>query len=97
MKLNEGKDGVFLEVFVKPNNKKFEVAAEGDGVVVRCTEEPVKGKVNREIMKELSKILHSEVEVVGGTTSKRKLLLIKGAKKAEIEKLLTEKTGSQNI
>lgn len=94
MKLNESKDGVFLEVFVKPNNHKFEVVVKGEDVVVKCTEEPVKGKVNREIIKELSKILCSEVKIVGGATSRQKMLLIKGSKKAEIEKLLTKKTSS---
>ncbi|MCX8151111.1 MAG: DUF167 family protein [Candidatus Bathyarchaeota archaeon] len=88
MKLNENKDGVFLEVFVKPNNQKFEVVVEGYNMVVRCTEEPAKGKANKEIIKELSKLFSSEVEIVRGFASRQKMLLIKGAKKTEIEKLL---------
>ncbi len=90
MKLSETKDGVVLEVFVKPNSQKFEVQIEGDEVVVRCTEEPVKGKVNKEIIKELSKLLHGKVEIVSGATSKQKALLLRGRKKSEIEKLLQE-------
>jgi len=92
MKLNENKDGLLLEVFVKPNNQKFEVVVEGDDLVVRCTEEPKRGKANREIIKELSKLLRAEVEVVRGATSRQKMLLIKGANKTEIEKILTKKT-----
>ncbi len=92
MKLNENKDGLLLEVFVKSNNQKFEVVVEEDDLVVRCTEEPERGKANREIIKELSKLLRAEVEVVRGATSRQKMLLIKGAKKAEIEKILTKKT-----
>ncbi len=88
MKLSETKDGVVLEVFVKPNSQKFEVVVEGDEVVVRCTEEPVKGKVNKEIIKELSKLLHSRVEIISGATSKQKVLLLREAKKNEVEKLL---------
>jgi len=49
MRITETKDGAILEVFVKPKSQKFEVTFEGDDVVVRCTEEPVKGKVNKEL------------------------------------------------
>lgn len=88
MKLSETKDGVVLEVFVKPNSQKFEVVVEGDEVVVRCTEEPVKGKVNKEIIKELSKLFHTTVELVSGATSKQKRFLIKGITKIETEHIL---------
>jgi uncharacterized protein YggU (UPF0235/DUF167 family) len=46
MKISETKNGVVIEVFVKPKSERFEVFLEGDEVIVRCAEEPVKGKVN---------------------------------------------------
>jgi uncharacterized protein (TIGR00251 family) len=88
MKTTETKNGTIVEVFVKPNSEKFEVALEGDEVVVRCTEEPVKGKVNKELLKALSKFFHTNVELVSGATSKQKRLLIKDTKKSEVERLL---------
>lgn len=88
MKISETKDGTVIEVFVKPNSQKFEVVIEGDEIVVRCTEEPVKGKVNKEIIKEFSKLFHSRVEIVSGATSRQKRLLIKGIEKKEIERFL---------
>jgi uncharacterized protein (TIGR00251 family) len=88
MRLTETKDGVVVEVFVKPNSQRFEVALEGEEIVVRCTEEPVKGKVNKELIKTLSKLFHANVELVSGATSKEKKLLVKGAKKSEVESLL---------
>jgi hypothetical protein len=88
MRLTETKDGVIFEVFVKPNSKKFEVVFEGDEIVVRCTEEPVKGKVNKEIIKEFSKMFHSRVEIVSGATSKQKVLLLRGGKKSDAESIL---------
>jgi hypothetical protein len=88
MSISETKDGVLIEVFVKPNSQKFEVVIEGDEIVVHCTEEPVKGKVNKEIIKELSKLFHSKVEIAAGATSKQKVLLVRGAKKNEVEQLL---------
>jgi uncharacterized protein (TIGR00251 family) len=91
MKISETKDGSIIEVFVKPNSTKFEVTI-GDGeIVVFCTEEPVKGKVNKELMKELSKLFHSKVEIVSGFISKQKRLLIKGVGKNEVERLLRAK------
>jgi uncharacterized protein (TIGR00251 family) len=91
MKISETKDGTIIEVFVKPNSAKFEAIIEGDEVVVRCTEEPVKGKVNKELVKELSKLFHHKVEIISGFTSKQKKLLLKGACKSEVERILSLK------
>ena len=88
MKIIETKDGAIIEVFVKPNSAKFETVIDDDEIVVFCTEEPVKGRVNKELVKELSKRFRHKVEIVSGFTSKQKRLLIKGAGKSEVERLL---------
>jgi uncharacterized protein (TIGR00251 family) len=88
MKISETKEGTVIEVFVKPNSAKFDVMIDGDEILVLCTEKPVKGRVNKELMKELSKLFHSKVEIVSGFTSKQKRLLIKGTGKSEVELLL---------
>jgi uncharacterized protein (TIGR00251 family) len=88
MKITETKEGTIIEVFVKPKSAKFEVSLEGDEVIVRCTEEPVKGKVNKELLKALSKFFHTNVELVSGATSRQKRLLIKNTSKTETETLL---------
>jgi len=88
MNINETKDGVIITVFVKPNSPKFSVEFDGDEIVVHSTEEPVKGKVNKEIIKEFTKLLHTKVEIVSGATSKQKKLRIKGVERKEIEDLL---------
>jgi uncharacterized protein (TIGR00251 family) len=93
MNVKDTKDGAILEVFVKPKSPKFEVLLEGDDVVVRCTEEPVKGKVNKELLKGLSKFFHTNVKLVSGATSRQKHLLLKGIKKSGVERLL-RKEGS---
>jgi uncharacterized protein (TIGR00251 family) len=95
MKLTETKDGTVIEVFVKPNQSKFKVTIDGDELVVFSTEEPVKGKVNKEIVKELSKFFNNRVELVSGSTSRQKLLLIRGVGKAEAEKRLHEGSTSK--
>jgi uncharacterized protein (TIGR00251 family) len=88
MKLIETKNGTVIEIFVKPKSAKFEVSLEGDEVIVRCTEEPVKGKVNKELLKALSKFFHTNVKLVSGATSRQKRLLLKGIEKSEVERLL---------
>ena len=87
MNLKETKNGVVIEVFVKPNQPKFTVKLDGDELIVSCTEEPVKGKVNKELIKELSKFFHAEVEMVSGFTSKQKRFLIKNMSKSDAETL----------
>ena len=91
MNIKENKDGAIITVFVKPNSPKFSVEVDGDEIVVRCTEEPVKGKVNKELIKELTKLFHAKVELVSGLTSKQKQLLIRGIEKAEAERLLEKR------
>ena len=88
MNLKESKNGVIIEVFVKPNQPKFSIKLDGDEIIVSCTEEPVKGKVNKQIIKELSKLFHAEVEMVSGFTSKQKRLLLRNLGKTETETLL---------
>ena len=90
MKLIENKDGTIIEVFVKPNQPKFDVKIEGDEILVFSTEEPVKGKVNKELVKELSKRFHATVELISGATSRQKRLLIKNVEKVEVDRLLHE-------
>jgi len=91
MNITETKNGTVIEVFVKPNQPKFNIKVDGDEIVVFCTEEPVKGKVNKEIIKELSKLFHAKVEIVSGLTSKQKKLLITSAGKGDVEHFLRVK------
>jgi uncharacterized protein (TIGR00251 family) len=88
MNINETKDGVTITIFVKPNAPKFKVELNRDEIVVYSTEEPVKGKVNKEIIKEFTKLLHAKVELASGFTSKEKHLSVKGMGKQQAEQLL---------
>ncbi len=91
MKIERTKQGVILEVYVKPRSKVFKIVAEEDEILVFCREEPVKGKVNRELIKEFSRLLHKKVELVSGFTSKQKRLLVRDAEKSEVERVLLHK------
>ena len=91
MSITETNKGVILSIFVKPNSPKFKVEFDGTEVVVYSTEEPVKGKVNVEIIKALSKLLHAKVELASGATSREKQLFITGMVKKQVEQLLESK------
>ena len=70
MSVKETKEGIVLSIFVKPNSPKFKIELDGGEVVVYATEEPEKGKVNKEIMKEAGKLLGFRVEIVSGLNFK---------------------------
>jgi len=91
MKITETRDGCIVEVSVKPRSKEFDVLLEADEIVVRSREEPVEGKVNKELIKELSKLFGKRVEIISGASSKNKRLFVAGTKKAELEKALKSK------
>jgi uncharacterized protein (TIGR00251 family) len=84
--------GVLITIFVKPNSSKFAIEYNDDkeSMLVYATEEPEKGKVNREIVKELSKLFHANVTLVSGVTSRQKQLA-KKKKKEKVEQILKEK------
>ncbi len=88
MNISETKDGVILSIFVKPNSPKFKITFDGEEIVVYATEEPVKGKVNKEIIKELTKLLRTKVELALGATSKQKKLLLKDADRVKVQEIL---------
>jgi len=88
MSIKETKDGTTITVFVKPKASKFALERDGNEIIVNSTEQPVKGKVNKEILKEASKIFSFRVEIVSGLTSRKKVLLIRGANKAQVEAAL---------
>jgi uncharacterized protein (TIGR00251 family) len=87
MSIAETKNGVTLKVFVKPNSPKFKIEFNGDEIVVYSTEEPVKGKVNKEIIKELTKLLHTKVELVSGATCRQKQFFVNEMDKLKAERL----------
>lgn len=89
MSLRETNKGVILSIFVKPNSPKFKIELDGGEVVVYSTEEPVKGKVNKEIINEASKLFGFRVEIISGLASKQKELLFRGTSKARITAILS--------
>ena len=97
MKLQETEQGVVLDVYVKPNSKQFKIELDEDELVVSCREAPVKGKVNKELLKQFSRLFGQRVELVSGFKSRQKRLLISGIEVEEVEQILVSaSTGGHN-
>jgi uncharacterized protein (TIGR00251 family) len=92
MKMQKIPDGVVIVIFVKPNSKLFQLKAEGDELVVSCRESPIKGRANKELIKELSRIFKKRVEIIAGFTSKQKKVLIKDISTSEANAILSKHT-----
>ena len=88
MSIKETKNGTIITIFVKPNSPKFTVEVDGNEIIVHSTEEPEKGKVNKEILKEFSKLLHAKVELSSGATSRQKQLFVQGLTTDQVARLL---------
>lgn len=76
LKVNESKNGLITVVFVKPNCAQFSLKMEGEELIVCSTEEPTKSKVNKEIVKELTRFFGHKVQIISGLTSRQKKILI---------------------
>lgn len=90
MKLLKTGQGIVLNVYVKPESREFKVEIDDEELVVHCRESPVKGKVNRELTNELSKIFKGKVEIISGFASRHKKVMIKDGSLEEVNRILSE-------
>jgi uncharacterized protein (TIGR00251 family) len=88
MKMTQTKDGIVIEVFVKFNAPRFDVKFDGKELLVFSAKEPIKGKVNKDLMKEFSKLFHNRAVIVSGVTSRTKRILIENASKDEVANVI---------
>jgi len=95
MKLQETSQGVILDVHVKPSSKEFRLELDEDELVVSCREAPVKGKVNKELLKQFSRLFGHKVELVSGFTSRQKKFLVRDIKAEEVNRILASASGTQ--
>ncbi|TFH22243.1 YggU family protein [Candidatus Bathyarchaeota archaeon] len=95
MKLQETVQGVVLVVHVKPGSKEFRLQLDEDELVVLCREAPVKGKVNKELLKQFSRLFGRKVELVSGFTSRQKRFLISDIESEEVNRILVSALGTR--
>jgi len=95
MKLQETVQGVILDVHVKPSSKEFRLELDEDELVVSCREAPVKGKVNKELLKQFSRLFNRKVELVSGFTSRQKKILISNIEAEEVNQILASASNTK--
>ncbi len=88
-KLKESAEGVILDVYVKPKSREFRILVENEDLVMFSREAPVKGRVNKELVKELTEVFKRRVDIVSGLTSSSKRILIRGASVEEVNEALS--------
>ena len=85
-----------FEVRVIPRSSKSEIVGEYDGALkVKLASPPVEGAANDELIKIIAKAFHvpkSAVEIIGGHTSKRKMVRISGSDPEKIAAVLQSKS-----
>ncbi len=90
----QGDGAVCFAVKVVPRANKSEIAGfEGDAVKVRVKAPPVEGKANEALVKFLADALDvakSQVEIVSGHASRRKVVRIRGVSPDRIEKAFSK-------
>ena len=95
MKLQETAQGVVLDTHVKPGSKEFRLQLNEDELVVLCREVPVKGKVNKELLKQFSRLFGRKVELVSGFSSRQKRFLISDIEAEEVNRILVSAMGTR--
>lgn len=93
MSISENKEGILLSIYVKPKSPKFKIELDDSELVVYSTEEPEKGKVNKEIVKELTRLFNCQAEMVSGFTSRQKKFFLKGISQKQAEDILKSVIG----
>lgn len=95
--IKETADGLLVDIDVSPNGSKFEIMGYNiwrERVELRIKAIPQKGKANKEIIREISALTNSPVEIVSGLKSHQKTLRIKRISKDKFLKCtgLSEKS-----
>lgn len=81
-----------IKAKISTGNQKFNVAInkENESLIVNATKRPEKNKVNTEIIKELTKKLKADIEIVSGFKNKEKVLKISLGKEELFNRILTQ-------
>jgi uncharacterized protein (TIGR00251 family) len=92
LKITGTEGGVTFAVRVVPRASRNEiVGVHGDALKIRVTAPPIEGRANEALISFLAQWLgvrKSQVEIVAGATSRRKMILVVGLPLQEVEERL---------
>lgn len=93
------KDGVLLKVEVSTKSDKFMITGYNEWrkeVEIRIKAVPQRGKANKEIINEFSKLTGRRVEISSGLKSSHKVLKIYGAEEKDILNMVNSALENRN-
>ncbi|MDI6881726.1 MAG: DUF167 family protein [Methanothermobacter sp.] len=89
--IKEDGEDLLVDIEVSPGSLKFEIGGYNPWrrrLEVKLKSPPSKGRANKELIKEFSRILSRDVKIIKGIKSRNKTLKIEGIKKDEFIKKL---------
>lgn len=89
--VTEVEKGILVDIEVSTKSDKFEIAGYNEWrerIEIRIKSPPLKGKANKEIISEFSKLTKNPVEIVSGLRSRQKTLKIYNMHKSDFLKIL---------
>jgi uncharacterized protein (TIGR00251 family) len=84
-------EGILVEIEVSTKSNKFEIAGYNnwrERIEIRIKSPPLKGKANKEIINEFSKLTKKDVKIASGHKSRQKTLKIFKMSKEEFLNIL---------
>ena len=89
--VTEIQEGILVDIEVSTKSNKFEIAGYNEWrerIEIRIKSPPLKGKANKEIIGEFSKLTKNPVEILSGLKSRQKTLKIYNMSKSDFLKIL---------
>ena len=89
--VNEAQDGILVDIEVSTKSNKFEISGYNEWrnkIEIRIKSPPLKGRANKEIINEFSKLTKNPVEIISGLKSRQKTLKIYNMSKSGFLKIL---------
>ena len=79
MPIKKTLNGIVIEARVKAGCSLFSIKKAGEEIIIEVSSPPIEGRANREIIKEIKRLLKAEyVEILKGLKSKKKDIFVKG-------------------
>jgi uncharacterized protein (TIGR00251 family) len=90
--ITDGRQGTFIRVRVTPRSRNEEILLnDGEEIRVRLKALPAKGQANTALIKLFARVLgvpSRDVEIASGSTSRRKIVLVRHLTAPEVERRL---------
>ena len=88
MILKETNEGLIIEVIVKPRSKNSKIEFIDNKLIFFSKNQPIKGRVNKELVRALSNFAGVKVRIFSGFKSNNKILLLEKVDKNKFLKII---------